>query len=97
MTAATTDKDISSGSPSSLTNAVIQVEKILKRKIQDVSPLAPKELALEARDFLIQMAEEPKDADLTRKPVFLIPNPVYEIDPSTQQNPGVPVTPEGEI
>ena len=58
------------------------------------SPLAPKELALKARDFLIQMAEEPEDADLTRKPVFLIPNPVYEIDPSTQQNPGVPVTPE---
>ena len=58
------------------------------------SPLAPKELALKARDLLIKMAEEPKDAYLTRKPTLLIPNPVYEIDPSTQQNLGVPVTPE---
>ena len=43
LTAATTDENISGKGPGSHTYAVIQVEKILKKKIQDVvSPLAPK-------------------------------------------------------
>ena len=50
------------------------------------SPLAPRELALQARDLLIKMADKPGDADLTKKPAFLVPNPVNDIDPTTQQN-----------
>ena len=40
------------------------------------------------------MEDKPWDADLTKKPAFLVPNPANEIDLTTQQNPGVPVTPE---
>ena len=38
------------------------------------------------------MTDGPEEAALLKKAAFLIPNPVYNIDPSTQQNPGVPVT-----
>ena len=42
LTAATTDDEIVKQGPGSLTNAVIQVEEMLKVKIQDVvSPLGP--------------------------------------------------------
>ena len=58
------------------------------------SLLASKELARKARDLLIQMKDGPEEAALLKKPAFLIPKPVYDIDPSTQQNPGVPVTKE---
>ena len=88
LTAATTDEDINGEGPGSLTNAVIQVEKTLKKS------KCRKPTSAQARDLLIQMADEPGDASLTKKPAFLVPNPVNEIDLTTQQNPGVPVTPE---
>ena len=71
------------------------MEKILRVKVQDVhSPLGPRELAVRARDLLIRQADgNAKDAGKKRK-TFAFPNPVYDIDPSIQQSPGVPVTPE---
>lgn len=94
LTAATTDQEINGQGPGSLTNAVIQVEKILKVKIQDVeSPSGPRELAKKARDLLIKEADQ-QPTQRPHKPAFIIPNPVFEIDPTTQQSPGVRVTPE---
>ena len=61
--------------------------KNLQKKVQDVaSPLAPKELARKAQDLLLQMTDGSEEAAMLKKPAFLIPNPVYDINPSTQQN-----------
>ena len=43
LTAATTDEDINGEGPGSLTNAVIQVEKTLKKNLNVESPLAPRQ------------------------------------------------------
>ena len=95
LTAATTDNKIHAKVPGCLTNAVIQVEKILKIKVQDItSLLGPRELAIKARDLLICEADISEAKTGNKQHAFQIPNPVYDIDPSTQQNPGVPVTPE---
>ena len=49
----TTNGEIHKQGLGSLTNAVIQAEKILKNKVQDVSsPLGPRELAIKAQDAL---------------------------------------------
>ena len=93
LTAVTTDDEIAKQGPGSLTNAVIQVEKMLGVKIQDVAnPLGPRELAKQARDMLVQKTDQ--DGATQRTSAFLIPNPVFELDPTTQQSPGVRVTPE---
>ena len=92
ITAATTDSKIDGDGLGSLNNAVIQLEKMLKVKIQKVALSDPRMLAKEARDTLVRSLEPnpPK-----HKPIsYLVPNPAYTIDPSTQQSPGVPVTPE---
>ena len=90
ITAATTDDEIAGQGPGSLTNAVIQVEKMLNRKIQDVvSPMGPRDLAKKARDFLVSEVVE-KQPEKTK--TYMIPNPILEIDQTTQQTPGVPVT-----
>ena len=66
LTAGTTDDDIYKQGPGSLTNVVIQVEKILKVTIQDVvSPLAPWD-AKRARDLLVQESEELKQEELVK-------------------------------
>ena len=92
LTAATADSEIATQGPGSLTNAVIKVEKMLNKKIQNVaSPLGPRDLAKRARDILI--AESATTDAQTRTSAFLIPNPVFELDPTTQQSPGVKVTP----
>ena len=90
ITAVTTDEEIAKQGPGSLTNAVIQVEKMLNKKIQDVvSPMGPRDLAKKARNILIREIER-KQPDNNK--TYMIPNPILEIDPTTQQTPGVPVT-----
>ena len=90
ITADTTDEEIAGQGPGSLTNAVIQVEKMLNRKIQDVvSPMGPRDLAKKTRDILIKEAGEKQ---LSQNRSYSIPNPIFEIDPTTQQTPGVPVS-----
>ena len=63
---------------------------MLGNKFQNIeSPVGPREFAKLARDSLI------KQVDLKSvTSAFLIPNLVFEIDPTTQQSPGVQVTPE---
>ena len=92
ITAATTDDEINAQGPGALTHAVTQIEKMLSKKFQNVaSPIGPRELAKMTRDSLIQQADRQTQSTTT---AFLIPNPVFEIDPTTQQSPGVKVTPE---
>ena len=94
ITAATTNDEIKNEGPGSLTNAVIQVEKMLNTKVQDtVSPLGPQDLARKARDLLVREAEE-ASPQKNKGTEYLIPNPVFDIDATTQQTPGVRVTPE---
>ena len=93
ITAVTTDAEINSQGPGSLTNAVIQVKKLINKKIQDMnSTLAPNTLAKKARDILVQWLESKPAAKPCQKSI-LVPNPAYQII-FTQQNPGVSVTPE---
>ena len=40
------------------------------------------------------MTDGPEEAAMLKNLAFMIPNPVYDINPSTQQNLGVPVTKE---
>ena len=94
ITAASTDAEINAQGPGSLTNAVIQVDKILNITIQYVvSPMGPRELAKKARDILTREADKPA-ASQSKTANFMIPNPIFKIDPTTQQTPGVTVTPE---
>ena len=77
----------------SLTHAVIQVEKILKNKVQDASsPLGPRDLAIKVRDALRDLSNLSQSKRSVVRALYLIPNPVYDIDPLTQQTPGVRVT-----
>lgn len=94
ITTDTTDTEIRGQGPGRLTHAVIQVEKKLQVKIQDAaSPMGPQDLARRARDLLVHQMKKP--AESRRKdPSYLIPNPVFEIDTTTQQTPGVRVTAE---
>ena len=71
--------------------------KILEEKVQNASPpLGPRELAIKVRNALKNMnnSGQPKRDGPHNSASYLIPKPAYEIDPLTQQNPGVRFTTE---
>ena len=79
LTAGTTDDNIFKKGPGCLTAAVIQVEKMLGVKIQDVhSPLAPRDLTVRARDLLIRQADDDESNTRRKSKKFSFPPSVRD-------------------